>query len=310
LSALSTLSRRDFVALGVAAVAAGTRSDARAVALESRAKPTRIVLLAGTPSHPPGMHEHNAGVLLFEKCLQSVPNLELRVVRNGYPKDDSILDDADGLFVYADGGRGHPLAQPARLEKVRTRCSQGMGLFCCHFAVEVVPGPTGDAFRDWIGGCYEHEWSCNPMWTAEFSSLPKHPITEGVSPFQIHDEWYFNMRFRPELAGVTPILTATPTDATRDGPYVYPKGPYKHIQAAKGRPEHVMWCTERADGGRGVGFTGGHFHKNWKQDDFRRLVLNAILWMAKHAIPAGGVRSQVSEADLALNLDNKGPKKK
>jgi hypothetical protein len=46
---------------------------------------------------------------------------------------------------------------------------------------------------------------------------------------------------------------AEPSDDVRDGPYVHPKGPYEHIEAAAGRPETMMWTFERADGGRGFG---------------------------------------------------------
>ena len=83
------------------------------------------------------------------------------------------------------------------------------------------------------------------------------------------------------MKGVTPILSAKPSDEVRDGPYVYPKGPYKHIQEAKGRSETMMWAVERPDGGRGVGFTGGHFHRNWPNDNFRKVVLNALVWICK-----------------------------
>ena len=67
--------------------------------------------------------------------------------------------------------------------------------------------------------------------------------------------------------------------------------------------------TCRPDGGRGFGFTGAHFHNNWANDDFRKLVLNAILWVAKADVPKGGVKSQVTEEMLAQNLDAKPPKK-
>lgn len=297
-----SLSRRDFLAATATTVALGTQT------LAAEPKPKKLVLIAGTPSHPPGMHEHNAGVQLFKKCLEGVKGLEVSFILNGYPKDDTALDTADGIMVYADGGRGHPLVQGERLKRINDLIAKGVGLFCCHFGVEVPKGDAGDRFRDWIGGCYEHEWSCNPMWKADFKELPKHPITRGVKPFAIHDEWYFNMRFRPEMKGVTPILSATPTDATRDGPYVYPKGPYKHIQDAKGRIEHMMWCTERTDGGRGVGFTGGHFHKNWGDDNFRKAVLNALLWISKCEVPETGVESELTAEDLAKNLDPKGKK--
>jgi hypothetical protein len=63
--------------------------------------------------------------------------------------------------------------------------------------------------------------------------------------------------------------------------------------------------VERKDGGRGFGFTGGHFHLNWGNADFRRVILNALVWVAKAEVPAGGVDSRVAEEDLKANLDKK-----
>src|SRR3954466_7835642 len=114
------------------------------------------------------------------------------------------------------------------------------------------------------------------------------------------------MRVRDGPKGVTPILSATPPDAVRDGPYVSPRGPYKHIQDAKGRAETMMWVTERKDGGRGCGFTGGHHHRNWKDDSFRKVVLNALVWLCKLEVPKDGVASSVTEEELKENLDPKG----
>ena len=37
----------------------------------------KIVLLAGNPSHGPGDHEYRAGSLLFQKCLASVPGVNV-----------------------------------------------------------------------------------------------------------------------------------------------------------------------------------------------------------------------------------------
>jgi hypothetical protein len=72
----------------------------------------------------------------------------------------------------------------------------------------------------------------------------------------------------------------------------------------------MMWAVERSDGGRGVGFTGGHFHKNWQDDNFRKVVLNAAVWICKLEVPKAGVASAVTETDLKKNLDPKGQKKK
>jgi hypothetical protein len=67
--------------------------------------------------------------------------------------------------------------------------------------------------------------------------------------------------------------------------------------------------VDREDGGRGFGFTGGHFHKGWGNDNQRKLVLNAILWTAKAEVPAQGIESKLTEADLLANLDPKQPPK-
>jgi hypothetical protein len=66
-----------------------------------------------------------------------------------------------------------------------------------------------------------------------------------------------------------------------------------------------MWVCERPDGGRGLGYTGGHFHKNWLDENNRRVLLNGILWVAKAAVPPNGVQSTVTADDLRYNLDAK-----
>ncbi|MCW0219902.1 MAG: ThuA domain-containing protein [Prosthecobacter sp.] len=276
----------------------------------------KLVFIAGKPSHPPGMHEFHAGSMLIEKCLQQVPGLVVDRHDMGWVTDEATFADADAVVIYSDGGKGHPAVQDSHLETLRALMAKGVGFGVMHYGVEVVPDQAGKEFLAWLGGHYENAFSCNPIWEPHFTSFPEHPITRGVNPFQIQDEWYFNMRFRPAfsdgIAAATdgdtkfvPILIATPPDATRDGPYVAPKGPYPHIQAEKGQQESMMWSVERPDGGRGFGFTGGHFHKNWGNNDFRKTVLNAMLWVTKVEVPAGGVESTVSEEELTQNLDVK-----
>ena len=302
------LSRREFLAT-TAAAAVTSPGLHPGLATAADDKPKKLVLIAGTPSHGPGDHEFNAGVLLLDKCLKGVKGIETVVFTNGYPKDDSALDSADGILCYADGGAGHPLIRDRRLDRIGKLMAKGTGLMCAHFGVEVPKDLGGPEFRDWIGGYYEHLYSCNPFWSPEFKEFPEHPVANGVKPFSIRDEWYFNMRFRDDMKGVTPILSAVPPDAVRDGPYVYPRGPYKHIQEAKGRSEAMMWAAERPGGGRGVGFTGGHVHRNWLDPNFRKVVLNALVWICKADVPADGVASEVTEEDIKMNLDPKGKKK-
>ncbi len=298
-----TLSRRDVLAAAAITVSVGLRPPLARAADKKR----KLVMIAGSPSHGPGDHEFNAGVRLLDTCLKDFPGLETVVFLNGYPKDDAALDTADAIVCYADGGGNHPLVREKRLERVGKLMAKGVGLMCMHYGVEVLKDLGGPEFKEWIGGYYENSYSCNPFWSPEFAEFPKHPVANGVKPFTIRDEWYFNMRFRDDMKGVTPILSAKPSDAVRDGPYVYPKGPYKHIQDAKGRSEAMMWAIERADGGRGCGFTGGHVHRNWLEPNFRTAVLNALVWISKLEVPEGGVKSAVSEEEIKENLD---PKKK
>jgi hypothetical protein len=108
------------------------------------------------------------------------------------------------------------------------------------------------------------------------------------------------------MKGVTPILTAVPPDKTRGRPgETYTHGGNPEVQKHMGEPEHMMWVYERPDGGRGFGFTGAHFHKNWADDNFRKAVLNALLWISKVEVPKDGVQSSVTPEQLAENLEPK-----
>jgi hypothetical protein len=62
---------------------------------------------------------------------------------------------------------------------------------------------------------------------------------------------------------------------------------------------------ERANGGRGLGFTGGHTHAHWGDPNQRKIMLNALLWLAKVDVPAQGVVDAITAADLTQNLDDK-----
>lgn len=264
-----------------------------------------IILIAGRPSHGPGDHEFNAGSLLLSKCLNALPGIHAEVHNMGWPKDESVFDKADAVLIYADGGSRHPAIQAERLALIDGLVEKGVGIGCAHYGVEVPKGDPGEALHRWIGGYYEHLYSCNPMWTPEFLTFPDHPVANGVQPFKALDEWYFNMRWTEGMKGVTPILVAKPSDDVRDGPYVYPKGPYPHIAGSKGRDETMMWVLERENGGRGFGFTGGHKHANWGDENYRKVVLNGLLWIAKAEVPEGGAPSTVTEDELKQNLDPK-----
>ena len=276
------------------------------VAAPVRAEDRKIVLIAGKPSHGPGEHEHNAGVLLFRKCLESVPGVRVEAHTGGWPADPAALDGAAAVVIYSDGGGGHPALQEDHLQRLGALMAKGVGFACIHYAVEPTREKGQKEFVEWMGGCFEINWSVNPHWEAAFNQLPGHPIVRGVKPFTMSDEWYYHMRFVEGMKGVTPLLTALPTAQTLTRPDGEHSGnPAVRQAVAAGEAQTVAWAFERPDGGRGFGFTGGHFHKNWGNENMRKLVLNAILWVAKVDVPANGVESAVTEADLQQNLDPK-----
>ena len=272
----------------------------------------KVVFVAGRRSHGWGQHEHNAGCLLLANRLDAA---ELPVVttvyQNGWPEDPSAFDNADTVVAFCDGGGQHFLHRNG--EAFDDIMRRGVGLVCIHYGVEVPKGPSGDRFLNWIGGFFETDWSVNPTWTAKFERIPEHPVTNGVEPFELRDEWYYHMRFSPHVSRVTPLLQTLPPSSTltrKDGPHSNNPHVRKAVLEDK-QPQVMSWAFERGDGkGRGFGFTGAHYHRNWVNDSFRKLVLNAITWTAHLDVPENGVSSKTpTDEEMDANQDYPKPKK-
>ncbi len=254
---------------------------------------TKIVIIAGSKSHGPGDHEFFAGSAILMDMLKQTPGVFPVMARDGWPKNEAILTGAKALVLYMDGRGGHPVNK--KLDVIQPLMDQGVGWVNIHYAVDYTK-ETGSRVIDWMGGYYDAEISINPHWVAKFGTLPDHPVTRGVKPFEIKDEWYYNMRWRSDPAGLTHILQSVPPDGTRGT---------ADAKAHPGRSEVTAWAYDRPNGGRGFGFTGGHNHKNWANDDFRRLVVNAILWSAKVEVPKDGAPVVMDPEAINRNLDDK-----
>jgi len=277
----------------------------------SAADKAKVVFISGKPSHGPMAHEHRAGNLLLAKALNAA-DLSVNAVvlpENGYPADPSVLEDAATVVVFCTGHRGHLLN--AHMEKFDALMKKGTGVVMIHWATEAVAGKPGDKFLEWMGGFCDLNWSVNPHWKANFKTFPDHPIANGVQPFSVHDEWYYHMRFVKDMVGVTPILSDLPGPETlKRGDGARSGNPDVRRAVANGESQHVAWAYQRPDGkGRGFGFTGAHNHVSWQDDNFRKVVLNAILWTARVEVPKMGVSSTTpTDKEIRANLDNKGKK--
>ena len=282
----------------------------------SQAEDKKVVFVAGPKSHGFFAHEHAAGCKLLAEHLEAA-NLGIKtvVVTGGFPQDQSVFNDADAVVVACDGGVRHLLNK--NLKEFDEVMKRGVGLACIHYGVETTKGPAGDHFLKWIGGYFEPYWSVNPVWNAAFKLLPSHPITQGVMPFTMQDEWYYHMRFREAtsaIGSIVPILSAHPPENTMKQlkPGVDKHSHHGNPDVAdavlkRKEAQHVAWAYQRGEDynyGRGFGFTGAHFHENWASLDARRLVLNAIAWIAKVDVPKTGVPSkEVTMKDLLQNQD-------
>ena len=261
----------------------------------------KIVLIAGPKDHGgPGAHEYEKDLRLLKRCLDTSPNVkgirtEVHVVKG--PRDFSKLRDAATIVIHSSGdlrenethslfpihNRANPEATYSEadaeyLEQLDRLMKRGTGMVVLHYSL-IVENPRSRAYLlDWIGGYHRSGQSQVKLDRTEATpASPDHPILSGVRPWTTDHEYYFNQYFRENDKRVVPILTTMmPSD-----------DPQRHV---------IAWAVEREGGGRGFAFTGGHYHKNMLIDDYRRMILGAILWTAKIPVPKGGVVSSVDDA--------------
>jgi type 1 glutamine amidotransferase len=111
-------------------------------------------------------------------------------------------------------------------------------------------------------------------------SSPKHPISRGWKQFTQDEEPYYNNYFGPDGNRMAPNVTALATAM------LPPENPKREV---------ISWCVERTDGGRGFAVVMPHFYRNWKNEDFRRFVLNGIVWTSRRDIPRKGIETDTPD---------------
>ena len=253
---------------------------------------SKILFLAGQPSHGWNQHEYVAGSQVLADCLNQSGLPVSAEMSEGWPSFSEKLSNLAAIVIYTDGEALH--VAKGQTDTLRKLHQSGTGIVVLHYALEGADAEMNRFYIESIGGFFEVGWSVNPHWTLENAHLSDHPTSSGVQTFLTEDEWYFHMRFRENMNGVTPVLSTHPTDAVlgRDGPRSGNPDLREALKA--GEAQHLAWAAENPGAGRGVALTGGNFHHNWSNDDFRKLVLNGIVWAAGLDLPDHGVPSRVS----------------
>ncbi|HEY7315016.1 MAG TPA: ThuA domain-containing protein [Gemmataceae bacterium] len=244
--------------------------------------PTKLLLVGSGPDgHPAQTHEYMAGLKVMAKCLKDVPSLEITTVRAEEPWKDGpeLIARADGVVLFLSEGARWMNHDPKRREALATMAKRGGGIVVLHWAMGTKDAKNIDGCLQLLGGC--HGGSDRKYKVLETDAVladRKHPIAAGIEAFHVKDEFYYRLKFTKAEKGVHPLLQVT----------------------IDGQRETVAWSWERPDGGRSFGFSGLHFHDNWRLQAYRRLVAQGVLWTLKKPIPKDGLRVDVTEEDLKL----------
>ncbi|MEI8374171.1 MAG: ThuA domain-containing protein [Planctomycetota bacterium] len=255
----------------------------------------KIVFIGGRHNHGPGAHENNAGTALLKSLIDSSDNVRsvaTALYPDRPPDDLAQLDEASALVVLCEGWNEHWLNHRNLevMKKFRQIMQKGTGLVCLH-AATAVEDDVEKEFMTWCGGNKKQGYSTHPM-TDDLELLvaaPGHPISRDVKPMRFdREEFYRRILFDESAGKITPILTVG-------------------SKTEKPAEQVVAWAFERPGGGRAFCCTGPHFYASFKNDNFRKLILNAVLWAARHEVPQDGVRGSTPMESLFQDLASPRP---
>jgi type 1 glutamine amidotransferase len=262
---------------------------------EDRPDKKRIVLVAGETAKVDvvGHHDYLAGCRCLEVLLNQTENLETVRVNDGWPDDAHQFDGAGSIVFYTDGGGKQAfLSSPERIAMMQSLVDSGVGLVMIHQAVDF-PNEFAMQGKAWLGGVYLQGKSGRGHWNSKHIDFPEHPITRGVTPWQINDGWLNELQFADKMRGIQPLV-------------------WSGKEYEESRPELqtqiVSWAYERPDGGRSFSFTGLDAHSAWELAGMRQLMVNGVLWSAKVDIPEKGAPCQIEKAELQFMQTPREPK--
>jgi type 1 glutamine amidotransferase len=244
----------------------------RAIDVAIAEPPKRVLLLGQKPDgHPPGTHEYMSGQRVLAKCLAEVKEIECTVVQADDPWSEgaALLRRADAVVLFVSEGARWVQGDPQRLDAFTDLARRGGGLVVLHWGMGTRDAKHIDGFLSLFGGCHGGpDRKFQVLQDAEVRVADReHPVARGIANFRIQDEFYYRLKFVNPPTSVQTVLQV-PID---------------------GQLETVAWSWERPDGGRSFGFSGLHFHENWRREQYRRLVAQAVLWTLQLPIPEGGL---------------------
>ncbi len=250
----------------------------------SSAEPTKkhILLLAQKPDgHPPLTHEYQPGLKLLAEMLARQPGIKTTITSADEPWSEGIelLRKADGAVMFLSQGAAWTSADVRRLDALSTLAARRGGLVTIHWGMGSKEAANIEPYLKLFGGCHGGpDRKFKVVDTRVELAAPAHVIAAGIKPFDVHEEFYYKLKFAKSGEPVQPVVTVE----------------------IDGERETVAWAWQRPDGGRSFGFSGLHYHANWRHVEYRRLIVQAVLWANGLAVPGQGV------SDDSLVISEKG----
>lgn len=244
-----------------------------------RAPPRTVVLIGGAASEGPGRHAYPQGVRALQALLQQDPGsrdrLRIEAYPDGWPADPHAFDGANAVVWYFDGLDKHPLRDPAKRAAFEAAMRRGVGVVALHQST-TTPANDDLGLMRWFG-CARVGMADRTTETATLRPAPNaHPILQGLDESTYRDEFYPTFKCTDAGGTRTPLVQAALHPQFRDG---------QPVLAGDAENADVAWAYERAGGGRGVAFSGGHYLAALDQPGVRRLLRNAVLWAAGAEVP-------------------------
>jgi type 1 glutamine amidotransferase len=223
---------------------------------------TLLLLWQRPDGHPPQTHEYQSGLAELAKLLEQVDGLHVRMVNADEPWTDGpeLLETADGAVLFLAEGARWIQADPRRYEAFAQLASRRGGLSVLHWGMGTRAAEPIERFVKLFGACHGGPDRKYQVVETDVRIVDSaHPATAGLADFRVRDEFYYQLKRVMPDAGLHPLVQAVIDE----------------------RPEMVAWAYDRPDGGRSFGFSGLHFHENWKRAEYRTLVKQGVLWTMK-----------------------------
>ncbi|MBC8326860.1 MAG: ThuA domain-containing protein [Verrucomicrobia subdivision 3 bacterium] len=249
------------------------------------AAPKQLLVLGQKPDgHPPGTHEYMPGARVVQALMAGHQDVQVTVAQadEPWPEGPGLIAKADGIVLFLNEGGRFIQEDPKRAKAFADFAKRGGGFVVYHWGMGAKEVPLITPFLNLFGGCHGGpDRKYTVVKEAQFKvAAPKHPVMSGIQSFELpFEEFYYKLKVPKNPKHWTPLVQVP----------------------IEGNVETVGWAWERPDGGRSVGYSGLHFHVNWRHKQYRRLIAQAALWTLKLPVPKGGLPAKLDPKVIDLN---------